>query len=91
MCISKPILSCNVSEALIYMWQNTWESDSRRPRHPKALDDLELLAIEGSKKSPKTPRTQLHEEESEKSRKYEAVNTANKPFTAANNSHRRCR
>ena len=32
---------------LCSMWQNTWESDSRRPRHPRALDNQQLLAIEG--------------------------------------------
>ena len=32
---------CNV-------WQNAWESDSRRPHHPRALDDKELFIIEGS-------------------------------------------
>ena len=29
------------------VWQNTWESDSRRPRHPAALDNEELFVIEG--------------------------------------------
>ena len=32
------------------MWQDTWESDSRRPRHPRALDDEELFVVEGSQK-----------------------------------------
>ena len=64
-------LSCNVSETLIYMWQNTWES--RRPRHTRVLDDQQLLAVEGSK-SPKTPGTQLREEESEN-----AANAAETP------------
>ena len=33
-------------------WQVTWESDSRRPRHPLALDDEELFVIEGWKTDP---------------------------------------
>ena len=35
-----------------------WESDSRRPRHPGALDDKELFVIEGSPKSPLKTGTQ---------------------------------
>ena len=34
----------------LFGWQNTWESDSQRPRHPRALDNQQLLANEGSKK-----------------------------------------
>ena len=43
---------CNAtqSQRLIHMKQNTWESDSRRPRHLLSLDDQQLLAIEGSEK-----------------------------------------
>ena len=29
------------------VWQNTWESDSQRPRQPRVLDDEELFVIEG--------------------------------------------
>ena len=32
-CMTTPTISCNVSDTLFLMWQNTWESDSRRPRH----------------------------------------------------------
>ena len=28
-------------------WQNACESDSQRPRHPRALNDKELFDIEG--------------------------------------------
>ena len=51
---------CNATQSLklIYMWQNSWESNFRRPRHPRALDDQQLLAIEGSQKSTHTAGTQ---------------------------------
>ena len=42
----------------MYTWQNTWESDSRRPGHPGALDDEELFVIEGFPKSPLNARTE---------------------------------
>ena len=29
-------------------WQKTWERDSRHPRHPRALDNQQLLAVERS-------------------------------------------
>ena len=29
-------------------WRVTWESDSRRQRHPQALDDEELFIVDGS-------------------------------------------
>ena len=44
------------------------EFNSRRHRHPRALDDEELFVIEGSK-SQLNAGTQLREEESEKCRK----------------------
>ena len=40
-------LSINPSRCTELGWQNTWESDSQRPRHPRALDNQQLLAIEG--------------------------------------------
>ena len=40
-------------------WQVTWESDSRRPRHPRALDDEELFIVEGSKNSTRANFGQL--------------------------------
>ena len=43
-------LSMSHSGCTLFGWQNTWESDSRRPRHPRALDNQQLLANEGSKK-----------------------------------------
>ena len=43
-------------------WQNAWESDFWRPRHPRALDDQQLLAIEGSQ-NPLKAGTPLHQEE----------------------------
>ena len=50
-CVRPHRTECNVSGTLIYMWQNTWESDSRRPRHPRALDKQQPLAIKGPPKN----------------------------------------
>ena len=42
-CLSIPVRACTE-----FGWQNAWELDSRRPRHLRALDDKELIIIEGS-------------------------------------------
>ena len=48
LCVHGQSLSMNHDACNKSRWQNAWESDSWRPRHPQALDDEELLIIEGS-------------------------------------------
>ena len=48
MCVVTTTWQCKVTET--HWWQVTWESDSLRPRHPRALDNEELFVIEGSQK-----------------------------------------
>ena len=43
-----------------FSWGNTWESDSWRPRHPRALDHQELLMIEGPPRTSADVRQKLH-------------------------------
>ena len=43
-----PHRSMQNAVTLANWWQVTWESDSRRPRHSRALDDEELFVVEGS-------------------------------------------
>ena len=44
-CMSTALKSCMAVS-------DTWESDSQRPHHPRALDNQPLLAIEGYPKNP---------------------------------------
>ena len=52
MCLSITLHGCTE-----FGWQNTWESDSWRPRHFRALDNQHLLANEDYQKiyPPHTP------------------------------------
>ena len=43
-------MSTSHYDQLCNVWQNTWESDSRRPRQSPALDNEELFVVEGSQK-----------------------------------------
>ena len=46
--VGEMCLSISLHACIEFGWQNTSESDSRGRRHPRALDDQQLLAIEGS-------------------------------------------
>ena len=48
-------LRCDVSGTLIYMWQKTWESESRRPRHPRSPRQPTTVCRRGLKKVRRHP------------------------------------